>query len=77
MHHSYLLWRDWFGTKEMRQLWSEKKIVNSWLKTESALTSALAESGVVPMDAAEVIQNHCNLGLKDIEKIRDQTWQDS
>jgi len=73
MHHSYLLWRDWFGTKEMRQLWSEKKIVNSWLKTESALTSALAESGVVPMDAAEVIQNHCNLALKDIEKIRDQT----
>ena len=73
MHHSYLLWRDWFGTKKMRQLWSEKNIVNSWLKVESALTSALAEFGVVPMDAAEVIQNHPNLDLRDIEKIGDQT----
>ncbi len=73
MHHSYLLWRDWFGTKKMRQLWSEKNIVNSWLKVESALTSALAESGAVPMDAAEAIQNRRNLDLRDIEKIGDQT----
>ena len=73
MHHSYLLWRDWFGTKKMRQLWSEKNIVNSWLKVESALTSALAESGAVLMDAAEAIQNRRNLDLRDIEKIGDQT----
>ncbi len=70
MHHSYLLWRDWFGTKEMRHLWSELNIVNSWLKTETALALTLEEFGVVPADCAKAIQNHRDLEIEDIKKIR-------
>lgn len=73
MHHSYLLWRDWFGTEEMRRIWSEENIINGWLKVESALAMTLAEAGVIPISAAETIQNCSNLEPKTIAEIHDVT----
>jgi len=65
LHHSYLLWKDWFGTEAMRNIWSEENLVAGWLKVENALVVTLSEFGCIPREAADKI---CTVST--IEQIR-------
>ena len=47
---------DWFGDEVVAQLFSEESLVDAWLEVERALASAQAELGVIPPEAAVVIE---------------------
>jgi len=44
-----------FGTPEMRDIFSDRNLVQKWLDTEVALARAQAEIGMIPQDAAAEI----------------------
>jgi adenylosuccinate lyase len=70
--HTYKLFQNWFGTKEMRSVWAEENMVAKWIKVESALAQAQAEDGVIPSEAADQIKAIGRLAsdqVKDIAKI--------
>ena len=45
------LFRDMFGTAEMRAVFSDEALVGRYLETEAALARAQARAGVVPQSA--------------------------
>jgi 3-carboxy-cis,cis-muconate cycloisomerase len=47
---------DWFGDEEVARLFSEEALVDAWLEVERALASAQGELGVIPSEAAAVIE---------------------
>jgi 3-carboxy-cis,cis-muconate cycloisomerase len=49
------LFRDMFGTAEMRDVFSDEALVGRYLEVEAALARAQARVGVVPKDAARAI----------------------
>ena len=51
------LFRDMFGTAEMRDVFSDEALVGRYLETEAALARAQARMGVVPTDAAKAIDD--------------------
>jgi adenylosuccinate lyase len=53
--HSHILWKDWFGTDEIRSVWSEVNTVSQWMKAEAALARIQADEGIIPDAAAERI----------------------
>lgn len=57
------LFKDMFGTAEMRAIFSDEGLVGRYLETEAALARAQARLGVVPKDAAAAI----DLAAKQIE----------
>ena len=49
------LFRDMFGTAEMREIFSDEALVARYLEAEAALARAQARLGVVPKEAALAI----------------------
>jgi len=49
------LFRDQFGTAEMRAIFDDRMTVQKWLDTEVALARAEADLGIIPTDAADEI----------------------
>jgi 3-carboxy-cis,cis-muconate cycloisomerase len=49
------MFRDMFGTAEMRHIFSDEALVGRYLEVEAALARAQARAGVVPKDAAQAI----------------------
>ncbi|MFQ8433312.1 adenylosuccinate lyase family protein [Amaricoccus sp. W119] len=49
------LFRDMFGTAEMRAIFSDEGLVGRYLEAEAALARAQARLGVIPRDAAHAI----------------------
>jgi 3-carboxy-cis,cis-muconate cycloisomerase len=47
---------DWFGDDDVAQLFSEESLVGAWLAVERALASSQAELGIIPPEAAAVIE---------------------
>lgn len=48
--------KDMFGTQEMRNIFSEENMVESWIKTEGALAAAQEKLGVIPNGIADKIK---------------------
>ena len=70
--HTYKLFQDWFGTKEMRSVWDEENMVARWIDVEAALARTQAEDGVIPHEAADRIKAIGRLSsdqVNDISKI--------
>jgi len=63
MIHQSLIYADKFGSAPMREVWSEKSMVQRWLDTESAIASAQGELGIIPLRVARKITRHCNVGV--------------
>ncbi|MBK4998900.1 MULTISPECIES: class-II fumarase/aspartase family protein [Pseudomonas] len=49
------LFRDMFGTAEMREVFSDKALIERYIEVEVALAKAEARCGVIPVDAAAQI----------------------
>ena len=49
------LFRDQFGTAEMREVFDDRMTVQKWLDTEVALARAEADLGIIPKSAANEI----------------------
>src|ERR1700738_580042 len=67
------LFRDMFGTAEMRDVFSDAALVGRYLEAEAALARAQARVGVVPKDAAETIDLSCTSRKIDYNKVRHET----
>ena len=46
------LYSELYGTSEMKAIWDDTSIVQSWLDTEIALAETQAELGLIPAEAA-------------------------
>jgi 3-carboxy-cis,cis-muconate cycloisomerase len=67
------LFRDMFGTAEMRDLFSDEALVGRYLEAEAALARAQARVGVVPKDAARAIDAASRSLKIDYDKLRHET----
>ena len=64
--------RDIVSTPEMRAIWSERNLLATWMEVEKASTSAQAELGLIPAEAARTIIAHLNVETLSPEAIRAQ-----
>ena len=67
------LFRDMFGTAEMRDIFSDEALVGRYLEVEAALARAQARVGVVPKDAAQAIDLASRSLKIDYDKLRHET----
>jgi 3-carboxy-cis,cis-muconate cycloisomerase len=68
-----VLFRDMFGTAEMRAVFGDDALVGRYLEVEAALARAQSRCGIVPKAAAEAISAAaCTINI-DFEKLRHET----
>ncbi|WP_434034928.1 class-II fumarase/aspartase family protein [Cupriavidus sp. a3] len=67
------LFRDAFGTKQMRQIFSDGALVQRYIDVEIALAKAEARAGVIPADAATTIARECRIERIDFDHMREET----
>jgi len=67
------LFRDAFGTPEMRAVFSDYALVGRYIEVEIALARAEARCGVISAGAAEQIAARCDLGALDWDLLRQET----
>lgn len=64
------LFRDQFGTAEMREIFSDRITVQKWLDVEAALARAEADEGLIPAAAAAEIQRIADAALYDLAAMK-------
>ena len=67
------IYRDMFGTAEMREIFSDRGLVQAWLDAEVALARAEVEVGVIPERAAEEIARRARAENIDLAALKQQT----
>lgn len=67
------IYRDIFSTAGMREVWSDQARIQHYLDVEKALSLTQGRLGVIPMEAAEEIANHCNVAEMDFGKLKSAT----
>src|SRR5262245_14136655 len=68
-----ILFRDAFGTPRMREIFSDRGLIQRYIETEVALARAEARCGVIPAEAAEVIARESKIELIDFDHMRHET----
>lgn len=68
-----ILFRDAFGTPAMREVFSDRKLIDRYIEVEVALARAEARCGVIPADAAAVIARESRLDRIDFDHMRHET----
>ena len=58
-----------YSTDKMREIFSDKNLVQKWIDTEVALAKAQAKLGIIPQDMADEIGKKGNVDLLDINAI--------
>ncbi|UFH51221.1 class-II fumarase/aspartase family protein [Pseudomonas sp. KNUC1026] len=67
------LFRDMFGTAEMRAVFSDKALIERYIEVEVALARAEARCGVIPAAAAEQIATLATYGSLDLALMQHET----
>jgi len=70
------LFRDQFGTSQMREIFSDAQTVQRWLDVEGALARVQAKLGIIPQGAADEICRKAfvkNIDLPDLKREMDRT----
>ncbi len=62
MIHQSLIYGNKFGSPRMREVWTEKALVQRWLDVEAAVAWAQGELGIIPKRTAREIVRHCDVG---------------
>src|SRR5579871_5436180 len=60
---------DRYTLPEMGRIWNEESKYRAWLEVELATAEALAETGEVPKDAAELLREHAGFEVARIQEI--------
>ena len=68
-----VLFRDAFGTSQMRDIFDDRALLSRYVETEVALARAEARCGVIPAEAAREIAVHANVDALDLELLRHET----
>ena len=69
--------KDRYGSAAMREIWSDRAMVQAWLDCEAALALAESDVGIVPLSAARAIAKAAKVENMDLLAMRaefDQTW---
>jgi 3-carboxy-cis,cis-muconate cycloisomerase len=66
------IYRDQFGTPEMRAVFSDEHLAQYWLDVEAALARAEARLGIIPDEAARSITEAARVEFLDLDEIREQ-----
>src|SRR5579864_7979691 len=61
---------------EMGRIWSEENKYRQWLEVELATAEALAETGEVPKEAAELLRKHASFTVPRIQQIEREVRHD-
>ena len=67
------VYRDLFGTQEMRNIFSDEAMVAHWIKVEVALAKAQADIGMIPQDAYASIKKTADTIEIDYDAMRTGT----
>jgi len=67
------LFRDIFGTAEMRAVFDEDALIDAYIAVEKALARAEAATGVIPAEAARDIDARASIAMIDREQLRRDT----
>jgi len=67
-----ILFQDQFGTRRMREIFSDENMVQKWLDVEAALAIVQAEMGIIPQTAAEEIARKAKVELMDFTEMKKQ-----
>jgi 3-carboxy-cis,cis-muconate cycloisomerase len=68
-----ILFRDAFGTPKMREIFSDRALIQRYIDAEIALAKAQARVGVIPAEAAEMIARASKIDLIDFDHMRHET----
>jgi 3-carboxy-cis,cis-muconate cycloisomerase len=68
-----ILFRDAFGTPEMREVFSDLALISRYAEVEVALARAEARCGVIPAEAAEAIAQRTDVAALDFDLLRRET----
>ena len=67
------LFRDMFGTAEMRDIFSDEGLIGRYLEVEAALARAQVRVGVIPANAGGIIDRAAKSIKLDFERLRRET----
>ncbi len=89
-HTSGKLFKNAFGTEEMRDIFTETAYAQRFMDVEAALARAEADAGLIPQEAAEEITRTASLEYLDLDEVEQkiaeidlftvaiiQTWKDA
>jgi 3-carboxy-cis,cis-muconate cycloisomerase len=68
-----MLFRDAFGTREMREVFSDLRLISRYAEVEVALARAEARCGVIPAESAEEIAARTDVAALDFDLLRHET----
>ena len=68
-----ILFRDAFGTAAMREVFSDRALIDRYVEVEVALAQAEARVGVIPKEAAAEIATRADASKFDLDKLREET----
>ena len=66
------LYSEFFYSKTINQLFSDKQTIVQMLRFEGALALAQAENFVIPPEVAQIIKNCCQVDFIDIDKLKSE-----
>lgn len=64
------LYKDLYGNKEIREIFSDKSLLKKWIEVELALAKAQTELGMIPKEAFKEIENKADINNFNIAEIR-------
>lgn len=65
-----IIFRDMYGTEELRRVFSDESLVQRWLDYEAALARAEAAAGLIPAAAADEITRQARVEHIDLDTLR-------
>ena len=71
------MFRDQYGTEEMRAVFSDTQLVQNWLNAWVALSKAEAEIGIIPQEAADHIRESAKAADMNMDTIREGFFKTS
>ncbi|MDZ7934677.1 MAG: lyase family protein [Emticicia sp.] len=66
------LYSEYFYSKTINELFSDRQTLAQMLRFEGALALAQAENGIIPHQAAQIIENCCQVDFIDIDKLKSE-----
>ncbi len=67
---------DRYTRREMGQIWTEENKYRCWLRVEAAASAVLAEDGIIPVEAAQVIETRATFNVARIHEIEAEVKHD-
>ena len=65
-----------YTNPEMGRIWTEERRYQAWLEVELAAADAMAQSGLIPADAAQQLRARASFDVARIEEIEQTTHHD-